>query len=97
MHPLHGVLILQEYWSIGVFGSPGPHGVWSIGLGWLHGSIGVWSIGVLEYWSIGVWSIEHFRRLRRADVWRLAARITFCLGEAREKKRLFCSIRWSIW
>jgi len=59
MHPLHGVLILQEYWSIGVFGSPGPHGVWSIGLGWLHGSIGVWSIGVLEYWSIGVWSMEY--------------------------------------
>ena len=40
----------------------------------------------MEY---GVWSIENFRRLRRADVWRLAARITFCLGEARKKKRLF--------
>ena len=53
------------------------------------GCMGVLEYGVLEYWSIGVWSIENFRRPRRADVWRLAARITFCLGEAREKKRLF--------
>ena len=55
------------------------------------GGMGVLEYGVkLEYWSMeyGVWSIENFRRLRRADMRRLAAMITFCLGEAREKKRL---------
>ena len=50
---------------------------------WEYWSMEYWSIGVLEY---GVWSIENFRRLWRADVRRLAAMITFCFGEARENK-----------
>ena len=56
------------------------------------GGMGVLEYGVkLEYWSMEYGVLKIFVACgaeRRADMRRLAAMITFCLGEAREKKRL---------